>query len=174
MRYSARHHRLDKNARMRAFRAARRDERSKRERATRDALKRRMIEYLGSACSRCARTLSDFGHPAAFDFHHRDWREKSFSFSGNYGRRWEVLRAELDKCDLYCACCHRIVEATRPDPQRPRGRPPLPWKRSGHGPDSAEEHYVENAARRRVDAREAHRQSFRRDQLALPLRTVRA
>ena len=112
-----------RNARERATRAARRDAVAERERNKRDALKRRMIAYLGGACMRCRRTLEDFGHPAAFDFHHRDWRTKAFNFAGNYKRAWAVLRAELDKCDLLCACCHRITEALAASDRR-RGRPP--------------------------------------------------
>ena len=112
-----------RNARERATRAARRDAVAERERDKRDALKRRMIAYLGGACVRCRRTLEDFGHPAAFDFHHRDWRTKAFNFAGNYKRAWAVLRAELDKCDLLCACCHRITEALATSDRR-RGRPP--------------------------------------------------
>lgn len=112
-----------RNARERATRAARRDAVAERERERRDALKRQMIAYLGGACMRCRRTLEDFGHPAAFDFHHRDWRTKAFNFAGNYKRAWAVLRAELDKCDLLCACCHRITEALATSDRR-RGRPP--------------------------------------------------
>ena len=112
-----------RNARERAARAARRDAVAEREREKRDELKRRMIAYLGGACMRCRRTLEDFGHPAAFDFHHRDWRTKVFNVAGNYKRSWPVLRAELDKCDLLCACCHRVTEALA-EPGRRRGRPP--------------------------------------------------
>jgi hypothetical protein len=124
--------RLKQNARMRAERAVHRERLAREERAGRDELKRRMIEYLGGACVRCRRTLKDFDDQvAAFDFHHRDPSAKRFNFAGNYKRAWEVLRQELDKCDLACACCHRIIEATRENVGQRRGRPPHPWPIQG-------------------------------------------
>lgn len=39
-------------------------------------------------------------------FHHRDPSEKKFIISGNHCRKWEIVREELDKCDLLCANCH--------------------------------------------------------------------
>lgn len=126
MRYSTAHERAERNARYRARRALRRDEILRKERERRERLKCRIIKYLGDACERCGVTLEELGHPAAFDCHHRDWRTKSFNICGNHDRSWNVIRAELEKCALLCACCHRIVEATLEEPGRRRGRPPLP------------------------------------------------
>jgi hypothetical protein len=39
-------------------------------------------------------------------FHHRDAVTKEFSVSQMLDRSWEVLRPELDKCDLLCFNCH--------------------------------------------------------------------
>lgn len=64
------------------------------------------IQYLGGKCRRCSAVV----HPAAFDLHHRNAASKAdrdpskmlqFSLSR--------LTAELDKCDLLCANCHRVV-----------------------------------------------------------------
>lgn len=63
------------------------------------------IEYKGGYCSRCAGVF----HPAAYDFHHRNPSEKEFDPCKMLLAAWEKLTAELDKCDLLCSNCHRIV-----------------------------------------------------------------
>ena len=67
------------------------------------ALKERAIAYLGGKCQICGYDRC----PAAFDFHHIDAREKDFSISTSMN--WERIQAELDKCSLLCANCHREV-----------------------------------------------------------------
>ena len=56
------------------------------------------------ACIRCG-----FDDARALDFHHRDPKEKEFTI-GRVG--WNVSRerlsAEIEKCDVLCANCHRI------------------------------------------------------------------
>jgi hypothetical protein len=47
-------------------------------------------------------------HPALFDFDHREPAEKAFNWNKLRLRRWETIKAELDKCDLLCAYCHRL------------------------------------------------------------------
>lgn len=53
-------------------------------------------------------------HPEALDFDHRPSTEKKFNI-GNRG--WTVseatLLAEIEKCDVLCANCHRIRTADR-------------------------------------------------------------
>ena len=53
------------------------------------------------------------GHVAGFDFHHRDPTLKDFNICLATGKAWEVVRAELDKCELLCALCHRLHHDTR-------------------------------------------------------------
>ncbi len=50
-------------------------------------------------------------HVGALDFHHVDPSTKEFGVS-NKGmtRSWEKIKAELDKCILVCANCHREIE----------------------------------------------------------------
>lgn len=49
------------------------------------------------------------GCPAALDFHHRNPSEKLFSISANLKGDWELVRTELDKCNLLCSNCHRTL-----------------------------------------------------------------
>lgn len=55
-------------------------------------------------CMDCGRRFPS----AAMDFHHRDPKQKSGNM--NAIRKYSVdrVREELAKCDLLCACCHRI------------------------------------------------------------------
>jgi len=46
-------------------------------------------------------------HPAVLDFHHRDPSQKEFSLANMVGRTWESMLAEVDKCSVLCANCHR-------------------------------------------------------------------
>ena len=67
------------------------------------------IEYLGSKCSLCGykKCLE------ALEFHHKDSSEKDFGISNKgYTRSWEKVKAELDKCTLLCANCHRELHFT--------------------------------------------------------------
>jgi hypothetical protein len=59
---------------------------------------------LDRGCDRCG-----YGdHPAALDFHHRDPAEKEFQIGGNQNLAWTRVLAEIAKCDVICANCHRI------------------------------------------------------------------
>jgi hypothetical protein len=58
-------------------------------------------------CQQCG-----FSHPAALDFHHRDPKQKLFSVSvaaTTAGQSRESILAEIAKCDVLCANCHRIL-----------------------------------------------------------------
>lgn len=56
-------------------------------------------------CSKCG-----FSHPAALDFHHRDpaLKEDSILQMVQNNRAWSAVLAEIAKCDVLCANCHRI------------------------------------------------------------------
>ncbi len=71
-------------------------------------LKVRAVDYMGGRCFDCERT----GPPGLFDFHHIDAKDKGFGI-GQDGipRRWERVVAELEKCVMLCANCHREVHA---------------------------------------------------------------
>lgn len=71
------------------------------------------VEYKGGKCHDCG-LVSEW--PQVYDFHHRDPSEKEFAFARNgHTRSWERNKAELDKCDMLCANCHRIRHAKEND-----------------------------------------------------------
>jgi len=73
-------------------------------------LKKESIEYKGGKCLDC----NGIFHYAVYDFHHRDPETKEDNWREI--RKWKEpkRKAELDKCDLLCANCHRVrhVEQT--------------------------------------------------------------
>ena len=61
--------------------------------------------YRGSlSCKECGEN-----HPGCLDFHHRNPKEKDFEVSIAVSRGWSKKRilAEIEKCDVLCANCHR-------------------------------------------------------------------
>lgn len=66
-------------------------------------LKQRAIEYLGGKCQQCGYAKC----PLAFDFHHKDPSEKDFTISNYSNLCWAKIEAEIKKCILLCANCHR-------------------------------------------------------------------
>ena len=66
------------------------------------------IEYKGGKCQIC-----DYNrYKGALELHHINKSEKSFGIGDKgYTRSWEKVKAELDKCVLLCANCHREVGA---------------------------------------------------------------
>ena len=65
-------------------------------------LKQRLkcIAYLGGACAVCGKTED-------LEFHHIDPDEKKYSIGQLINRRWDILVAELDKCELRCEEHHK-------------------------------------------------------------------
>jgi len=64
--------------------------------------------YGGWKCQRCGFQ----GKPIQFDCHHRDPSKKEFPVSQVSKRAVNSparLLTELEKCDLLCACCHRLM-----------------------------------------------------------------
>ena len=76
-------------------------ERERRER------KDKLVSLLGGECTVCGYKKCI----AALEFHHRDPAQKAFQLSKEHLlKRWPVVLAEAEKCDLYCANCHRELE----------------------------------------------------------------
>lgn len=67
--------------------------------------KEQAIQYLGNRCSRCGNQF----HPAVYEFHHLDPKTKDKDPSKMLQLKWSRVIAELDKCILLCANCHRLT-----------------------------------------------------------------
>lgn len=48
---------------------------------------------------------------ACLDFHHKTSDDKEFGISGNTHRTWKYIEAEIAKCVVICANCHRKLHA---------------------------------------------------------------
>lgn len=76
----------------------------------RNSLKNRikLFEYLnGHPCIDCGND-----DPIVLEFDHRDDVDKLYDISAIIrDRKWETIKAEIDKCDVRCANCHRIRTA---------------------------------------------------------------
>ena len=70
-------------------------------------IKKEAIKSKGNKCQDCNIESTDENY-VIFDFHHRDPSSKEASW--NKIRLWGKARreAEIDKCDLLCANCHRL------------------------------------------------------------------
>lgn len=62
------------------------------------------VQYKGGVCKDCGK----MPHLAAMEFHHIDPATKEWPPAQIIKTDWELAKAELDKCDLLCANCHRI------------------------------------------------------------------
>lgn len=67
--------------------------------------------FKAAPCMDCGKTFPT----CAMDFDHRPGAEKCFNvgYQALGGRPLEDIIAEIAKCDLVCACCHRIRTNTR-------------------------------------------------------------
>lgn len=73
-------------------------------------LKSKAVEYKGGCCeicgyNKCLRSLV---------FHHRDPSEKDFAIGESRPgykivRKWDLVKVELDKCQLLCHNCHNEI-----------------------------------------------------------------
>lgn len=96
-----------------ANRTARRASEAARYARNREAIR----EAKNRPCADCGGSFP----PVCMDFDHRG--DKKFNL-GQYGKRSiETLMAEIAKCDVVCANCHRIRthETTKPDRLDPEG-----------------------------------------------------
>lgn len=75
--------------------------------ARRRIRKKRLVEMRGGCCELCGydRCIE------ALEFHHRDSSTKEFVINGSIlaAKKWETILAEVDKCDMICANCHREI-----------------------------------------------------------------
>lgn len=72
----------------------------------RQKIKMMAVEYKGNECSQCGYKKCI----GALEFHHLDPLQKDFGVGRNgASRSWEKTKAELDKCIMVCANCHREI-----------------------------------------------------------------
>src|SRR5690606_2460330 len=64
--------------------------------------------YLGGKCVHCGNTEN-------LEFDHKIAADKNFTISSKYDAKWEILKPELDKCQLLCQRCHIIKSQTEGD-----------------------------------------------------------
>ena len=67
--------------------------------------KLKAVEYKGEKCTECGYNKCT----AALEFHHLDPTEKDPNFTSMRTWGWERIRAEIDKCELFCSNCHREI-----------------------------------------------------------------
>ena len=72
--------------------------------------KKEMIELLGGKCCRCGYSKCY----EALEFHHKDPATKNFDWKKARGVSYDKMVAEVNKCDLVCANCHREIHSTFP------------------------------------------------------------
>jgi predicted HNH restriction endonuclease len=72
-------------------------------------VKAQAVEFLGGKCRDCG-IKSEFQE--IYDFHHIDPSSKDFAIARNT-KIFNSIRAELEKCVLLCANCHRIRHASK-------------------------------------------------------------
>jgi hypothetical protein len=68
-------------------------------------LKVKCIGHKGGSCEKCGYSYNG-SNAYAFDFHHLAPAKKDFLPASKF-RKWEKVLAELEKCELLCAICHR-------------------------------------------------------------------
>jgi hypothetical protein len=69
--------------------------------------KQAAIDLFGGKCHDCGKE----GHQSIFDFHHE--YGKDFQIGKVANKSWDVIKKELEKCILLCACCHRLRHNNR-------------------------------------------------------------
>ena len=73
-----------------------------RSRERRRGFKEKCVEYKGGICEECGYSKC----VAALSFHHLDSSKKEFQISDTRYKKWEIVKDELDKCELLCNNCH--------------------------------------------------------------------
>jgi hypothetical protein len=104
----------DLSGHQRWYRKNREQSRARKERRRR-RLCRWVYEYKRDECE-CTRCGAE--HPGCLEFHHPNEAEKEFSVSrrASRGHSLENIRAEIDRCVVLCANCHRKEHYEVPPP----------------------------------------------------------
>jgi hypothetical protein len=65
--------------------------------------KERVVLFMGGKCVKCGLQTD---HYEVYDCHHINYEEKEFNVTTMFGKKWEIVVLELNKCILLCANCH--------------------------------------------------------------------
>lgn len=65
-------------------------------------------EYLGNKCVMC-------GTHDNLEFDHKIAKDKLFVITSRHDAKWEIMKPELDKCQLLCSKCHIVKSQTEGD-----------------------------------------------------------
>lgn len=72
-----------------------------------------LIQEKGGECLKCGLKY-DGENGSLFQFHHRDPSQKKFAVGLNVmWKSWELLREEVEKCDLLCSNCHFLHHSSK-------------------------------------------------------------
>jgi len=74
-------------------------------RKSKDKKKELARQFITSIKTKCSQCSEDF--PICLDFHHLSNKQYTISKMVDYGYTIESIKAELEKCILLCANCHR-------------------------------------------------------------------
>lgn len=96
-------HKEEASARAKKWRENNQDYRREYQSTKKRERKEEAIKYLGGVCKNCG---GEF-HPSIFEFHHTVPTTKDRDPSKVLNLSWKRVVAELDKCVLLCANCHR-------------------------------------------------------------------
>jgi hypothetical protein len=89
-----------------AHRAHRAEQASRKTRSTKDNF---LLDAKRKPCMDCGNVFI----PDVLEFDHREPHLKEFTISKAKGEKLSRLQAEIAKCDLVCANCHRVRESRR-------------------------------------------------------------
>lgn len=76
----------------------------------REAVIRKVVDYLGGSCQICGLKTNEI---EIYDCHHVDPKEKEKGIGELRHKDWAIIIAELEKCILLCANCHRRLHKGR-------------------------------------------------------------
>lgn len=101
---------MDKNQYQREWNHRNKDKRYQSKVSRLNRLKAEMIEKKGGACQDCECKYNG-KNAAIFDFHHRNPEHKDIALNKKSLNRYSLddIWKELEKCDLLCSNCHRML-----------------------------------------------------------------
>jgi predicted HNH restriction endonuclease len=69
--------------------------------------KKKIVEIMGGKCCECGYDK----YYGSLEMHHKDPKEKEFSWNNIRFRKWDIVLNEIKKCILVCSNCHKEIHA---------------------------------------------------------------